>query len=239
MTLDFSPLTESWQFLARAAYSPSSQIRARVWTFEDEPVDAAFFRRKIRSAIQSREILKLEQDTDSYRLLYAESDGIPGLIVDRYRDVLVLQSLTAGSEFWKETLADLLLEETGLSTIYERSDADVRELEGLPPQSGVLRSPMIRDSENMPNLESQLSNLIITEHGLDGFGLSYIAQWGRGAMDVDIIDLVGAQPGFFQGKLHALDHPFAGRLRRGDMVGIGIHAGTKEFSINFCSAGDR
>ena len=56
---------------------------------------------------------------------------LPGLIVDRYGDVLVLQSLTAGSEFWKETLADLLLEETGLATIYERSDADVRELEGL------------------------------------------------------------------------------------------------------------
>ena len=132
-------LSSDWQFLARAAYSPSSQIRARVWTFEDEPVDAAFFRRKIRSAIQSREILKLEQDTDSYRLLYAESDGIPGLVVDRYGDVLVLQSLTAGSEFWKETLADLLLEETGLSTIYERSDADVRELEGLPPINATLR----------------------------------------------------------------------------------------------------
>jgi 23S rRNA (cytosine1962-C5)-methyltransferase len=79
---------------------------------------------------------------DSARLLYAESDYIPGLIVDKYNDVLVLQSLTAGSEYWKETFADLLLEETGLTTLYERSEADVRELEGLPPQTGILRGTL-------------------------------------------------------------------------------------------------
>jgi 23S rRNA (cytosine1962-C5)-methyltransferase len=132
-------LSSSGQFLARAAYSPNSQIRARVWTFEEEPVDADFFRRKIRSALDTRQTLKVEGESTAYRLVYAESDGIPGLIVDRYGDVLVLQSLTAGSEFWKETLADLLLEESGLSTIYERSDADVRELEGLEPKVGILR----------------------------------------------------------------------------------------------------
>jgi 23S rRNA (cytosine1962-C5)-methyltransferase len=86
--------------------------------------------------------LKVEGQSNGYRLIYAESDGIPGLIVDRYRDVLVLQSLTAGSEFWKSALADLLLEETGLSTIYERSDADVRQLEGLEPQTGILRGDL-------------------------------------------------------------------------------------------------
>lgn len=127
------------QFLARAAYSPVSQIRARVWTFEQEPVDVEFFRKRIHTAIQSRETWSLRRNTDAYRLIYAESDNLPGLIVDRYGDVLVLQSLTAGSEAWKDTLADLLLEETGLFTIYERSDADVRELEGLEPQVGMLR----------------------------------------------------------------------------------------------------
>ncbi len=127
------------QFLARAAYSPFSQIRARVWTFEEEPVDRDFFRRRIDTAIQSREIWGLRRDTDSYRLIYAESDNLPGLIVDRYGDVLILQSLTAGSELWKETIADVLLDETGLTTLYERSDADVRELEGLEPQVGLLR----------------------------------------------------------------------------------------------------
>src|SRR6266511_149517 len=132
-------LSSNKQFLARASYSPTSQIRARVWTFEDEPVDKEFFRKRIRKAIDTRYSLSDSRDTDSFRLIYAESDGFPGLMVDRYSDVLVLQSLTAGSEFWKETLADLLLEETGFSTIYERSDADVRELEGLEPKVGLLR----------------------------------------------------------------------------------------------------
>jgi 23S rRNA (cytosine1962-C5)-methyltransferase len=132
-------LSSSWQFLARASYSPTSQIRARAWTFEDEPVDREFFRKRIRSAIQARDLWNVKLDTNAYRLIYAESDNIPGLIVDRYGDVLVLQSLTAGTEYWKQTLADLLLEETGLSTIYERSDADVRELEGLQPTTGTLR----------------------------------------------------------------------------------------------------
>ena len=129
------------QFLARASYSPNSQIRARVWTFEDEHVDKEFFQRRIRSAIDTRYSL-FNSANESLRLIYAESDGIPGLIVDRYREVLVLQSLTAGSEFWKETFTDILLEETGLSTIYERSDADVRELEGLGPKVGVLRGDL-------------------------------------------------------------------------------------------------
>jgi 23S rRNA (cytosine1962-C5)-methyltransferase len=132
-------LSSKGDFLARAAYSPASQIRARAWTFDDEPVNADFFRRKIKSAIHARETWNLKRDTDAIRLIHAESDGLPGLIVDRYGDVLVLQALTTGAEFWKETIADILLEETGLSTIYERSDADVRELEGLAPKVGLLR----------------------------------------------------------------------------------------------------
>ncbi|MBI5298142.1 MAG: class I SAM-dependent methyltransferase [Chloroflexi bacterium] len=143
------------EFLARAAYSPSSQIRARVWSFDpNEAINADFFRSKIRAAISQRSTFNVQRDTDSYRLIHAESDGIPGLVVDRYGDVLVMQSLTAGSEFWKETLADLLLEETGLKVIYERSDADVRELEGLPSIVGPLRG--------------SLSSLVfpITEHEL-------------------------------------------------------------------------
>ncbi len=145
-------LSADGKFLARASYSPSSQIRARVWTFEEEPVDAEFFRRKIRSAIDARQKLGVEAHSDAYRLVYAESDGLPGMIVDRYGDVLVMQSLTAGSEFWKETFADLLLEESGLNTIYERSDADVRDLEGLEPIIGSLRGtlsePQITIQEN-------------------------------------------------------------------------------------------
>ena len=149
------------QFLARASYSPNSQIRARVWTFEDEPVDQEFFRKRIHAAIAGRSALSPspiaslpEGEGNAMRLIYAESDGLPGLIVDRYNDVLVLQSLTAGSEFWKETIADILMEETGLSIIYERSDADVRGLEGLGPKTGLLRG-------NLPSL-----SFPITEHNL-------------------------------------------------------------------------
>lgn len=150
-----SLLSFKGDFLARAAYSPHSQIRARVWTFDpDEQVDPDFFRRRIRAAIQARAVFGLQslpplapksgpkgmlREDFGVRLIYAESDGLPGLIVDRYGDVLVLQSLTTGSEHWKETIADILLEETGLKTIYERSDAEVRELEGLQPVVGVLR----------------------------------------------------------------------------------------------------
>ena len=107
------------QFLARAAFSPSSQIRARVWSFDPfESVDTDFFRNRIKSAIASREAWLDKGKTNAIRLIHAESDGLPGLIVDRYADVLVLQSLTAGSEYWKDILASLLLEATGLTTIF-------------------------------------------------------------------------------------------------------------------------
>jgi len=136
-------------FLARAAYSPVSQIRARVWTFdENETVDKDFFDRRITRALNLRFCPGLlvpstfpaaGTDSDAVRLIHAESDHLPGLIVDRYADILVLQSLTAGSEMWRDTIAQILLEKTGAKAIYERSDADVRELEGLPLRNGPLR----------------------------------------------------------------------------------------------------
>jgi 23S rRNA (cytosine1962-C5)-methyltransferase len=152
------------QFLARASYSPASQIRARVWTFEDEPVDKEFFRRRIQASLITRQKSNVESQSNAYRLIYAESDNIPGLIVDRYGDVLVLQSLTAGSEFWKETFADLLLEETGCSTLYERSDADVRELEGLAPKVGVLRGSILHDPLTITENELQFKVDLASGH---------------------------------------------------------------------------
>jgi 23S rRNA (cytosine1962-C5)-methyltransferase len=133
-------LSSKGDFLARAAYSPRSQIRARAWTFDTfDAIDESFFRKRIATAIQSRDTWNVERDTNALRLIHAESDGLPGLIVDRYADMLVVQFLTAGVDAWRETLADLLLELTGLQNIYERSDADVRELEGLPTRIGSLR----------------------------------------------------------------------------------------------------
>jgi 23S rRNA (cytosine1962-C5)-methyltransferase len=132
-------MSSNGEFLARGFYSPHSQIRARVWTFEDKPVDKDFFRSRIRSSIEARHSLFDPAQTDAVRLIHAESDFLPGLIVDKYADTLVMQCLTTGVEFWQETLDDLLLEETGLTKLYERSDADVRELEGLPNRVGPLR----------------------------------------------------------------------------------------------------
>ena len=159
-------------FLARAAYSPHSQIRARVWTFKDQPVDSDFLRKRIQGAIAVRRSIGFSTsplsplpkgEENALRLIYAESDGIPGLIVDRYAHVLVVQSLTAGIEYWKETIADILLEETGLSTIYERSDVDVRELEGLQPKVGLLRGAMIHSPLTIE--EYNLKFLVDVEHG--------------------------------------------------------------------------
>ena len=140
-------------FLALGAFSPSSQIRARVWTFQPgEVVDQDFLRGRLKKAIANRVSGQENNNTDAMRLVYAESDGLPGFIVDRYADTLVIQSLTAGAEYWKEIFSDLLLEVTGLKKIFERSDAEVRELEGLVTHTGVLRGeinqPSIFISEN-------------------------------------------------------------------------------------------
>lgn len=127
-------------FLARAAYSPFSQIRARIWSWsEDEAIDADFFRRRIAAALQARQALIRAEETNALRLVHAESDGLPGLVVDRYDRTLVLQVLTAGIERWKEDIVDILVDLTGVESVYERSDVDVRKLEGLPEKRGLLR----------------------------------------------------------------------------------------------------
>ena len=125
-------------FLAWAAFSPTSKIRARVWSFDlNQRVDAAFLAATCRRAIRAR--ARFDIDSDSLRLVHGESDGLPGLIVDRYGETLVAQFLSVGAERWKEVLADALLQETGLSRLYERSDTQARALEGLPMAAGWLR----------------------------------------------------------------------------------------------------
>ena len=130
-------LDSSKHFLARAAYSPKSQIRARVWTFDpQEQVDADFFRKRIEKALALREALPAAKHTNALRLIHGESDGLPGLVVDHYADVLVAQFLAAGVDRWREAILDALAELTGCTAVYERSDAEVRNLEGLPPRIG-------------------------------------------------------------------------------------------------------
>jgi len=125
-------------FLCWAAFSPNSMIRARAWSFDEaERIDAAFFERRINKAVALRARLPIA--SDGVRLIHGEADGLPGLIVDRYGDTLSAQFLSAGIERWKPTIADLLLKATGLTRLFERSDTNSRELEGLPQVTGWLR----------------------------------------------------------------------------------------------------
>ena len=112
-----------------------------MWNWDEkEPIDAAFIHRRIERAIRLRRQYETH-DTNAMRLIHAELDGLPGVIVDRYGEVLVLQCLTAGAEYWRDELVKSLCELTGLNQIYERSDVDVRSLEGLPERTGRLGEP--------------------------------------------------------------------------------------------------
>jgi 23S rRNA (cytosine1962-C5)-methyltransferase len=126
------------RFLAWAAYSPSSKIRARAWSFvEADRIGAEYFVAACASSVKARARFNIQ--SDSMRLVHGESDGLPGLIVDRYGDTLVAQFLSAGVERWKQPIAEALLQATGLVKLYERSDASSRALEGLEPTTGWLR----------------------------------------------------------------------------------------------------
>jgi len=127
-------------FLAHAAFSPASQIRARVWNWsETEAVDEAFFFQRLRAALGQRESIEaFRHPKGAVRLVHGESDGLPGVIADRYAETIVLQCLSAGAERWRATIAGQLLQLTGCACVYERSDAEVRQLEGLPARSGIV-----------------------------------------------------------------------------------------------------
>jgi 23S rRNA (cytosine1962-C5)-methyltransferase len=133
-------------FIAWAAYSSQSQIVARVWSWQaQETIDAEFFRRRIAAALTLRKDLDLDQRSNAMRLIHGESDGLPGLIVDRYADVLVLQLGSAGAERWRDIVADCLQETCQPVCIYERSDSDGRAREGLPLSNQILRGQLPRD----------------------------------------------------------------------------------------------
>jgi 23S rRNA (cytosine1962-C5)-methyltransferase len=143
------------QVLAKAAWSPESQIRARVWSFDaGEIIDNAFFKRQVAASVARRGVpprLSLEM---GLRLVHAESDGLPGVIADRYGDTVVVQLTSAGAEKWREAIADALMQATGCTRIFERSDSEVRALEGLEPRVGWLRG------------EAPAGDITIVEHGV-------------------------------------------------------------------------
>jgi 23S rRNA (cytosine1962-C5)-methyltransferase len=134
------------RFLAWGAYSPESMIRVRAWGFDEaERVDRGFFERRVAAALALRQHLPI--DSDGIRLVHGEADGLPGLVVDRYGSTLCAQFLSAGVNRWKPLLAEVLMQATGAERLYERSDASVRSLEGLPAQTGWLKGDGPTDCE--------------------------------------------------------------------------------------------
>ena len=132
-----SVFNDAKKLIGRAAYTPHSQIRARMWTWDpEEPIDHAFFKRKIAGAIEHRQ--RWVKDTNAIRLIFGEADGLPGLVVDQYDKLLVCQFLSAGADHWKEVIVQILAQQTGCESIYERSDAAVRQREGLELHTGLL-----------------------------------------------------------------------------------------------------
>lgn len=152
-TIDICDSQGKW--LGRAAYSPHSQIRARVWSWQpDESIDIAFFVRRLQAAQSLRDWLAERDDLDSYRLIAGESDGLPGVTIDRFGNFLVLQLLSAGAEYQRAALISALVQCYPDCAIYDRSDVSVRKKEGLELTQGVV------SGELPPPL------LPITEHGM-------------------------------------------------------------------------
>ncbi|MBK7647630.1 MAG: class I SAM-dependent rRNA methyltransferase [Betaproteobacteria bacterium] len=132
-------LADNLRPLGRAAYSPKSQIRARFWTFDaEESIDDAFFKRRIAAAVALRQALPELRGQQGLRLIHAESDGLPGVIADQYGDTVVVQLTSAGADKWRNAIIAGLVKATGCARVYERSDSDVRGLEGLGPMTGWL-----------------------------------------------------------------------------------------------------
>ena len=156
--------------LARAAFSPESKIRGRVWSFDpEEVIDDAFFKRRVGAAIERRLVMPELREQEGLRLIHGESDGLPGVVADRYGDTIVLQLTAAGADKWRKAIVGALHKATGCPRIYERSDANVRRLEGLELTTGWL----LGDAPEEP--------LSIVENGV--------------RMKVDIVD--GHKTGFY------------------------------------------
>src|SRR5437588_2352353 len=146
---------ERGRLVAQALYSDRSEIALRVLTTKDEAVGREWWRERLRASAERR--AGLERASDAFRLIYSEGDLLPSLIVDRYSDVLVVQTLSQGAESLKATLVELLVEEFAPRAVVERNDVRVRSLEGLPLQTGVLYGDApeeLRSEEHTSELQS-------------------------------------------------------------------------------------
>lgn len=131
--------TASGDSLGVGAWSPESQIQVRMWSFTAENIDRDFFRSRVQQALAYRQQLGITERNSGYRLINAESDGLPGVVVDVFGEWLIMQALTTGADFWKHVIAEVLLEVIPAKGVYERSDVDVRKKEGMVTVVGVLQ----------------------------------------------------------------------------------------------------
>jgi len=162
---------EHGTLMGRAAWSPESKIRARMWTFDpNETIDHAFFKRRIAQAVARRTgwaaLRGAQPEPAGERLIHGEADGLPGVIADRYGDLVVLQLTSAGADSWREAIVAGLVQAVGCQRIYERSDSDVRKLEGLTLATGWLSGKGLDDTP--PDALPQ-----IDEHGVR-FGVDVV-----------------------------------------------------------------
>ena len=146
-------------FLARALYNPASQIALRILTTHDEPIDADFFARRVRTAWEYRQRFC---DVNSCRAIYTEADFLPGLVVDKFGGVLVVQVLSLGMELWKRELTDILVEVIRPEGIYERNDVPVRRLEGMQETTGLLYGDV---PDRVPMVENGIVYAVDVKHG--------------------------------------------------------------------------
>ena len=165
-TVDVRAADGRW--LARGAYSPHSQIRVRVWTFDRaEAVDESFLRRRLERAFRVRNGLKVGDGRAAMRLVNAEGDFLPGVVIDRYADFLVGQFLSAGAEFWKDAIVSSAMELSGAAGFYERSEGRAREKEGLAPAAGLLAG---REPPELVEIEEGRGRFLVDDYALADAG---------------------------------------------------------------------
>jgi 23S rRNA (cytosine1962-C5)-methyltransferase len=147
--------THQKRFFGRGFYNPHSKIRVRLLTFQEEPIDEAFFAGRLRAAGALRQVVTSR--TNAYRLVHGESDLLPGLVVDRFADVAVMQTLSYGMDARKEWLGELLRQECGVRSVYVRNDTKSRTVEGLPLSKGFLRG----DGETTVNIHEGPARFVV------------------------------------------------------------------------------
>jgi 23S rRNA (cytosine1962-C5)-methyltransferase len=192
-------VAQDGRFLAVAACNPEANISARVWDWnEGTRIDAAFFRGRLEASIGRRRKLFPRTALEAERLVHGESDGLPGLIVDRYADVVVVQISSAGCQRWRDAIIDALQEITAARAIFERSDSDVLELEGLEPRTGLARgtldNPVVEIVENAVRLHVNVARGHKTGFYLDQ--RDNRVQVGRMARDRDVLNCFSYTGGF-------------------------------------------